>query len=93
MKIGIFIPFKIEICYEALVGHPLPPSPVSFPENSPISTRYAWGIWGPTDSPLRLGLYLPLTYVMQFLTLITMSSSKFTFSKKNCRHPHIFVQK
>ena len=60
MKIGIFITLKIEKCYEALAGPPLPPRPVSFPENLPISTRYPWGIWGPTDSPLRVGLYLKL---------------------------------
>ena len=57
MKIGISITIKIEICYEALAGPLLPSRPVSFPENLRIPTRYPWGIWGPTDSPLRVGLY------------------------------------
>ena len=56
MKIGIIIAIKIEKCYEALPVPPLPPRPVSIPENLPISTRYPWGIWGTTDSPLRVGL-------------------------------------
>ena len=57
MKIGIFITLKIEKCYETLDGPPLPPRPISSPENLPISTRYPWGNRGPADSPVRVGLY------------------------------------
>ena len=57
MKIGMFITLKIEKCHEALVVPLLPPRSVSFPETLPISTLYPWGLWGPTDSPLRVGLY------------------------------------
>ena len=56
MKINILQILQIGKCYEALAGPPLPPRPVSFPENLPISTRYPWGIWGPMDSPLHVGL-------------------------------------
>ena len=58
MKIDIFITLKIEKCYEALACPPLPPRPITFPENLPISTHYPWGKRGPMDSPLRVGLYL-----------------------------------
>ena len=51
MKIGIFVTLQIVKCYEALAGTPLPPRPVSFPENLPISHPKFTVTRGETGAP------------------------------------------